>query len=1753
MFFLLATITAQMQAATKTGSWDLTSASSDWTSSGSATYFSQPYGFKAANGTLTNKNIADFSTPGISQIKVGFKCLQNGGTTSKITIYLVNSSGTAVGSGVVVTPTNASSASNTAYSYATFTSNLTGVTGFMMKVTTFGKNILVNGAEYEVTYSNATYSVTLGDNNTTLTESTGGAGVTLPTRSDVGDWKFVGWSTSNYTTVSTTLPEIIAAGSYKPTANVTLYPIYKKTEGNVTETTASDQISNVATANGWTSAYAYTSFKLDKNITISSTGTGNNAKYYSSDESWRLYQNGDGNLIVTAAEGYNLSSVALTFKNSNSGTLNYSGKAIKSDDEVPVSGKSVTFTVGNSSTATNGQIQITKITVKYSTGTNYYISTPVAPVVKTETTTAFAVEAVTKTVGDVDFTEAATLTPAEAGSLTYSSSNTGVATVDAATGLVHIVGAGTTTIKAEYAGNDDYEASSDSYALTVNAATLNSIAISGTPKTEYKVGEAFSTEGLTVTGTYSDGNSAPITEGIVWTFEPATLAANTTSVTATATVDGKSASQTYTVTVSKKAASVAIENVEVEVGKTATISATTTPADAELTYTVTEGSDKISIADGVITGVAEGTATVKAAFAGNDEFNAAETTFSVTVTPKRLEAFINLATTEDISGEVKEDLITWEKDGFVVTNEKGTGTVKVNNYYPGTTGQNYKSTRFYGGHVLTFTPAESTAITKIEYAANSTSYASIMAGTNETGTQTSWSNATATVDGTTVTITPTEGTEPVVAYLGGTTGGTSFTIYYEDATPVVRTLDHITVSGAKTEFKQGDKFTFGGKVMASYEEEGVADREVTGQASFSGYDMNVAGTQTVTVSYTEGEITKTTTYDINVEEVFMIKVVVAQPTGGTFVVKNNATGEVVNSGDMLPEGTELKAEATPAEGYAYNYWQVYTDHHTVTKYDGHQNETYKLDKNNIEEEARAVFSASFHKVGKIVYSWSANGNVTTDTYEAGEDVVAPANPANITIDGVEKVFTGWVTTSTVDASTAPEYVTNFGKAQENKMYFAVYATATQGTGGTGDYYERIDQNDRRSYNANGWQEDWTEGEYIIVNETSDTKGYVFNGTADNDNKAATQATITVKEGKKVIESLPEGAATITLSTHMGTHLIAQINGEDLYLSGNNGKNGLAVRSHDEVMLVGNNSGGYAQLDIIYDNADAIWYYKLGGLYLMYRDNYAFRTYGTKSQYKDIYFYVKTAGVSYSDFTTGDAFKGEFKLVTSAGDLVTGREYIIVSKHAAGNYGLSIDAADSRQTAKYDDNGKELPSTGSKTNNDFRRAEQDVTLFNGDEYASINGKTSVLTLGGAAGAWKFNSAAGFLAMNGNRACLNVTTAPADNAELTNIAIDNNNKVVIKFNKYPGTETSYRYIFLNFNEGYPRFAAYGAGSTGWTYGKDIYLYYREADPTPVESLAEIEANGINGTEYTIADELEVVYVNGASVWAKDNAKSYAYRENTYPGVVNYLSYDYDQNNWIELQMATSAQVGQLVKGDLIKAGSVKGTYNGYKDRYHKMTDVTFEKAEGSATYEPNTYTMASFWDDNVYDYVVSATGKEFFLMNPKIEEYCSVTDAVWDGSKFVVPAPGKENVMDEESNTTTNIFINSAELKGAATVDWSFNIGGNLDNKGLLQNDKRYKFLAIVTKGAPAPATSTGAPAKVAPMRDLTATYTIYPTDFVIDEEHIITEIEDVTGAKTVKGVRYFNVAGVEFGEAQPGLNIIVTEYSDGSHSAVKVIR
>ena len=110
---------------------------------------------------------------------------------------------------------------------------------------------------------------------------------------------------------------------------------------------------------------------------------------------------------------------------------------------------------------------------------------------KKETSVSFGTDYDGKTInlkpGESFTAPTATLTPAEAGKLTYSSSDETVATVDAE-GKVTLTGTtGKTTIKAEFAGNDTYAPSSASY--TLNVAEALSLTGDGTKANPYTVAD----------------------------------------------------------------------------------------------------------------------------------------------------------------------------------------------------------------------------------------------------------------------------------------------------------------------------------------------------------------------------------------------------------------------------------------------------------------------------------------------------------------------------------------------------------------------------------------------------------------------------------------------------------------------------------------------------------------------------------------------------------------------------------------------------------------------------------------------------------------------------------------------------------------------------------------------------------------------------------------------------------------------------------------------------------------------------------------------------------------------------------------------------------------------------------------------------------------------------------------------------------------------------------------------------------------
>lgn len=144
--------------------------------------------------------------------------------------------------------------------------------------------------------------------------------------------------------------------------------------------------------------------------------------------------------------------------------------------------------------------------------------------------------------------------------VTYSSSNTEVATVDANTGEVTAVAAGEAVITATFAGNDEYAKAEASYTLTVKAKEVVTLTFDK-ENVELYAGQEFTAptlsglpEGATVT--YTVTNTNPEVEVAKVENNVVVLTGNVGTATVTATYAGdashNSATATYTITVENK-------------------------------------------------------------------------------------------------------------------------------------------------------------------------------------------------------------------------------------------------------------------------------------------------------------------------------------------------------------------------------------------------------------------------------------------------------------------------------------------------------------------------------------------------------------------------------------------------------------------------------------------------------------------------------------------------------------------------------------------------------------------------------------------------------------------------------------------------------------------------------------------------------------------------------------------------------------------------------------------------------------------------------------------------------------------------------------------------------------------------------------------------------------------------------------------------------------------------------------------------
>lgn len=329
--------------------------------------------------------------------------------------------------------------------------------------------------------------------------------------------------------------------------------------------------------------------------------------------------------------------------------------------------------------------------------------------------------------------------------------------------------------------------------------------------------------------------------------------------------------------------------------------------------------------------------------------------------------------------------------------------------------------------------------------------------------------------------------------------------------------------------------------------------------------------------------------------------------------------------------------------------------------------------------------------------------------------------------------------------------------------------------------------------------------------------------------------------------------------------------------------------------------------------------------------------------------------------------------------------------------------------------------------------------------------------------------------------------------------------------------------------------------WRNGWEIMPIKFEPYVEKTVTLRELCKDGVTTegeNEYTISNNLMGVFAKGNSIWVKDDTGQSIWMTSPAESDANFEVYAedaegidantrlnqayYDQSNWCEIKLAAGVDASQF-KGKIIKGGTIHGEFTDKTNPTLENVTLTSAAISSEGDYALNYYMPANFFGRQACQNSSHSTdfGQNYFFMTPKPQEYAQIVWAVWSHQyqKFIMSTSDNDNGHRFEGEFSINLSMNT----GAQTTT------SITDGYG-------YNFTAIIKK-----------------TESKDAGYMVYPLDL---DEGIdpATAIESVVaGNGEVKSVKFYNVAGIESATPFQGVNIVVTEYTDGSRTTSKMLR
>ncbi len=339
------------------------------------------------------------------------------------------------------------------------------------------------------------------------------------------------------------------------------------------------------------------------------------------------------------------------------------------------------------------------------------------------------------------------------------------------------------------------------------------------------------------------------------------------------------------------------------------------------------------------------------------------------------------------------------------------------------------------------------------------------------------------------------------------------------------------------------------------------------------------------------------------------------------------------------------------------------------------------------------------------YTWSVNGEKTQNILNEGDKVEAP-KPASIG----GKEFTGWVTTSTVDANKKPEYAKVDATAIADRTYYAVFATKTEDGG--------------EKWKKKAASDITEEGVYALISKD----GYAFNGEIESGHGQSTAKTFVFDKNNEAT-SAPEGTCELELT------FVKNGDGYKMY-----------NKSTQNYLYSKKNASGNLDWNIsessFWSHTNGNWTYAKNKTFLRTflvasTNSITFRTYGNNNG-DVLYFAQKVAGAGYADFTTivkaaevttlanlavngaeGTAYQVNDEMVVAKKFQKNGKNYIVVKDAAQAVRNLSAPTADDKS---FNINGNKQEEY---TKNNWMLVSLPVELYN-----QLNEKSIVTSITGS---------------------------------------------------------------------------------------------------------------------------------------------------------------------------------------------------------------------------------------------------------------------------------------------------------------------------------------------------------------------------------------------------------------------------------------